>query len=64
MFLGMESLKNVFCICFIFSLVLFTSLEMMSMMIIMLLKIKYIKSLFQILMWGPLGCQGKEVYDC
>jgi hypothetical protein len=62
MLLGMqESLKNVSCICFVFSLVLFMSLEMMSMMIIMLSKIKYIRSLFQILMWGPLGCQSSEV---
>ncbi len=54
-FLGMqESLKNVSCICFFFSLILFMSLKMMSMMIIMLSKIKYIRNLFQIFM-GSIG---------
>jgi hypothetical protein len=53
--MGMQkSLKNVYCICLVFSLVLFMSLEMMFIMTIVLSKIQYTKSLFQVLV-GSIG---------
>jgi len=49
-----ESQKNVCRICSVFNMVLFRSPEMMLMITIMLSKIQYSKSPFQILM-GSIG---------
>jgi hypothetical protein len=51
MILGtLESLKNVCCICLVFNVVIFMYIEMMIMITIVLSKIQYTKSQFQILM--------------